>query len=352
MSDFEDMVRRTFAAHEPDAPSADGLSESVQARTSNERSKAPWLVPLAASALTAALVVGVVTDGFGMGSTGPASQPAPAVSATPTPTTSPDPDQSALAAKCDEPPVMNTPASPQLTFSEGVKQEVTIAVGQRIFLGAVTDSCGGIVTFNGRPQTPFLTGELNVAKGTGYLKAVRPGIVRITPFDPMCPPDTSGCFGGVDDLGTIEVTIEPREPPTPVIGKCSANEFSLRAEAGPGTASEMLWVTVRLADTRGCLLSGTANVEVFDRDGVPVSMPGNPLTRQIRESLRPGHPVVITWGWLDWFCGRADPYSARLGVLGQTDRVDEMNTPSCPTEYGDPPRDPRGLRFHSVMVLR
>jgi hypothetical protein len=242
-------------------------------------------------------------------------------------------------------------------FDPDVDQKIIVGTGagQRMLLGGIDEAlCQRFVEFNGRSRSALLRPVDQIGTGSDRLRPVRQGTVEVTAFQPMCAAVAdSGCYGGVIPLGTITVTIKPRPTPEkPVTRECDPDQISLRAEAAAGTASEMLWVTVRLDGSRGCLLSGAADVEVFDRQGASVLMPNNPLSRQIGESLRPGHPVVITWDWLDWFCGRADPYSARLGVLGQTDRVEEMNTPSCPTEYGDPPRDPRGLRFHSVMVLR
>lgn len=76
MRDLEDVVRRTFSAHEPEVPSADCLLANVHA-ASRGRAGRKWLVRLSASALTVSLVVAVMTDGFGLGGPEPAPPPPP-----------------------------------------------------------------------------------------------------------------------------------------------------------------------------------------------------------------------------------------------------------------------------------
>lgn len=352
MSDFEDAVRRTFSAHETDAPSADGLLADVQVAASRRRARGRWLVPLAASALTASLVGAVVTDGFGLVSSETASQPVPLATTTPPPT--PNASQSAIAAKCEIRPFIGAPGAGMVDFDPNLDQKITVAAGQRILLGAVDEAlCQRFVTFNGRPRSALLKPINGIGTGSDPLRAVGEGTVEVSALQPMCAAVADpGCYGGVAQLGSITVVIRPRPTPEPVSRRCDADQIVLKAESEPGTAAQLIWVTVRPRGTAGCWLTGPATIEVFDEDGTTVAMPNNPMTRQIREPLRQGRPVVIVWDWREPFCGRADPYSAQLGVLGMTARFDDANSPSCPTDYGDPRADPRGLRFHSVMVLR
>lgn len=351
MSDFEDRVRRTFSAHEPNAPSADGLLANVQTAASRRRAKGRWLVPLAASALTAGLVVAVVTDGFGLVGSETASHPVPnATSSTPTP----NPSESAIAAKCEVRPFIGAPGAGMVDFDPNVDQKITVAAGQRILLGAVDEAlCQRFVTFNGRPRSALLKPVNGIGTGSDRLRAVGEGTVDVSALQPMCAAVADPkCFGGVAQLGSITVTIKPRPTPEPVTRQCDSGQISLKAESEPGTSAQLIWVTVRLRGTAACRLTWPATIEVFDEDGATVVMPNNPLSKQIREPLRQGSPVVITWDWREPFCGRADPYSAKLGVLRSTARFEDAHSPSCPTDYGDPRADPLGLRFHSVMVLR
>lgn len=353
MSDFEDAVRRTFAAHRANAPSADGLLANVQTAASRGRAVRRWLMPLAASALTASLVVAVVTDGFRLLGSETASQPVPAAT-TSTPT--PNPSQPTVAAKCDMPPFISTPVSGRVEFDRDVDQKVIAGTGsgQRILLGGVDKAlCQRFVTFNGRPRSALLKPTNGIGSGSDRLRPVSQGTVEVAVFQPMCAGSLDPeCFGGIAQLGSIKVVIKMRPTPEPASRQCDTGQISLKAESEPGTAAQLIWVTVRLQGTAGCRLTGPATIEVFGKDATTVAMPNNPVSEQIREPLQLGHPVVITWDWREPFCGRAFPYSARLEVLGETARFGGLTPPSCPTDYGDPRADPRGLRFHGVMVLR
>lgn len=352
MSDFEDAVRRTFAAHEADAPSADGLLANVQAAESRGHAKGRWLVPLAASALTASLVAAVVTGGFGLVGSETASQPVP-VATTPTPT--PNPSESAVAAKCDAPPFISTPVSGLVDFDPNVDQRVIAGTGsgQRILLGGVEDElCQRFVTFDGKPRSALLKPTDGIGSGSDRLRPVSQGTVEVAVFQPMCAGAADpGCYGGVAQLGSITVTIKSRPTPEKVTRPCEQSQISLAASSAPGTAGRILAARLALADGPSCLLSTQVRVDVTQGDGTLVRMPGNPSWQLISEPIHPRTWLEVRWRWHEPFCGDDLPYSVTvsLPLLGLSETLDDVNIPGCPTDDGGPATDPRGLEGASTL---
>lgn len=350
MGDVEDDLRRTFAAHEGDAPSGDGFLAKVHA-ASHRRARGRWLVPLAASALTASLVVALVTDGFGLVGGESATQPGP-VTTTSTPT--PNPSQSAIAAKCAMPPFIGAPGQRMVDFDPDVDQEITVGAGQQILLGGIDNAlCQRFVTFNGRPRSDLLKPVNGIGTGSDRLRAVGQGTVVVAALQPMCAAVADPeCFGGIDQLGSIAVTIKPRPTPEPVTRPCDSDQVTLAASSEPGTAGRMLAATLVLANGPSCLLSTQVRVDVTRGDGIVVRMPDNPSWQLISEPIHPRTWLVVRWRWREPFCGDDFPYSVTLSLplLGLSDTLDDVNVPRCPTAYGDPATDPRGLEVATTLT--
>lgn len=279
-----------------------------------------------------------------------AAVPASTRSSAPTP----NPSQSAIVAKCKVRLFIGAPRAGMVDFDRDVDQEITVGAGQRILLGGIDEAlCQRFVTFNGRPRSALLKPTNDIGTGSDRLRAVGLGTVEVAAFQPMCATIAdAGCYGGVIPLGTIIVTVVPREPPPPVVGRCTPDQLSVRAESEPGTAEQQLWLTVRLLDAVGCRLIGTAAIEIRNKSGALLSMPYNPRLAAIRTKLRPGKPVVIRWGWQMPFCRDGSPYSGTLSIIGLDSEVSDVNSPDCPTFWGGKRKPPAGLRFNGLLTLR
>lgn len=347
MSDPEDQLRRMFLSREPEAPNGDALLDAVQLRASRRRRLGFVAVPIAASALTAFVLVGVVTHGFGAWESHAITNVMPVASDTPTPS----PRESLRAAKCAEPPFLWALGSGHYDFMGGLEEAMTVHVSHHVRLGGVDHFCQRQVRFDGQRTSSLLVAKHGVGTGSDRLTAAHEGTVEVVVLQP-CPADAeqTNCeFLAV--LGPITVTIEPEDPLPPVVGRCTQDDISVRAEGAAGTGEEMLWITVRLRGSVGCHLRGQSGIEIVDRTGTAIRMPRNPDKARVTSPLRPGKPVVIRWGWRAPFCGGDDPYSARIGILGVSARA-EVGTPKCPTEYGGKRQDPAGIRFTDVTILR
>lgn len=347
MSDFEDAVRRTFAAHESEVSSTEGLLAKVHAAA--QRTRARWLVPLAASALTFSLVLAVVTDGFGFID----REPTPAPAAT-TPAPTPNPSQSSIAAKCEVPPFIGAPGQGMVDFDRGVGQTITVGAGQRILLGGIDKPlCQRFVQFNGQPRSGLLKPVNGIGTGSDRLRAVGQGTVVVAALQPMCAAVADpGCFGGINRLGSITVTIKPRPTPEPVTRPCKAGQVSLTASSEPGTAGFMLAAILQLDDGPPCLLSTQVRVDVTRGGEALVRMPENPSWQLISEPIHPRTWLVVRWRWREPFCGDDFPYSVTLSLplLGLSDTVERVNVPGCPTDFGEPATDPLGLEVSPMLT--
>jgi hypothetical protein len=342
MSDIEDMLRRTFDHHGQHAPASDHLLADVRSRVQKGHSGQRWLVPVVASLLTAAVVLVVTTDGFNLWDGAGVTNAPPTTSIRPTP----DSSQSVRAMKCGDAPGVN-----RLRFKPNETQDISVEQGRRLLLEGVDGFCQRTVTFNGKKSSPILRSNPPY-NGADWLQATSPGVVTISVFQPMCVASTDPeCFGGLSMLGSIRVTVVPKTPLEPITRVCAPLDVRISAASEPGTAAQLLWGTVRLRGNTACRLSDRAAVEVIDRRGVTVQMPHNPLTRLVSAPLRADRPVVVIWDWVEPFCGRQFPYRVRFTLLGHVDTVRRVTPPGCPTDYGEPPTDPRGLHFHEVRVL-
>jgi hypothetical protein len=341
MNDIEDIVRRTLENRARQASTSDHLLDDVHSKIESRRSAQRWLVPIAASALTAAVVLVVTTYGLDLWDGQVATDTATTATATPTSEAS----QSARALKCRVAPGLGN-----RTFTPDQPQDVAVTEGRRLLLRGVDGFCQRTVTFNGKQVSPILRSDRPFT-GADWLRASAPGVVTVAVFQPMCiGVDDPQCFGGLSPLGTVRVTVVPKTPVEPITRICTRGDVAFAtAGAAAVTAAERLGVSVRLRASTACRLDAEASVEVVDHSGATVQMPDNPLGHLVRAPLREGRRVTVTWDWLEPFCGRQSPYRARFPLLGHVEHLHELGTPACPTDYGEPPTDPRGLRFHGIF---
>lgn len=306
------------------------------------------MIPVVVSLATALVVGFPLTEGFGLWE-GNNNAVAP-ISGT-TSNTATD-SSNVPADKCAEASFIWPNHMKKILFNPQVPGAVTITAGDRLLVGGVGMCKREFFFQRGSVRASQVLERVSHGDGQPLVyRATAPGEVTANVIVPACSDNDLGCLGPPFSLGVIHITITPGPISEPPDHTCTSEEIRARAEAAPGTASKMLWSTVRLHATKPCLLDSVATLLVVDRDGDAVRMPANPSSHTIKTALTQDHPLVIQWAWGDPFCGEQDPYSAQITILGNTDAVDKVSSPGCPTDYGGTKKPPAGLRFDKLMKL-
>jgi hypothetical protein len=97
--------------------------------------------------------------------------------------------------------------------SSDQRRRVTVRVGDTIRLHATGNCTETVAAYPQNSRLRVVEEPGYPETGSRYYKAVRPGVVRLVTFMPMCasPSDspTQQCIGGVRRMGTALVTVSP-----------------------------------------------------------------------------------------------------------------------------------------------